>query len=480
MNGLRRFGQHLFRGRVILVFLAAFLALAMVAGDKGDGRRDDAPHRFTKRSAENHFVHLAHGWLDGRMTLEGNPPRYKKHQHHDWARVYTIELQDGSSFRGFPCRTETCRIETKRTREETWWQLGERAWVDVPRRDIKKRDDSWYVSFPPGPAVLMLPGVAIWGMGFLDVLFTALIAALIPVVLVRMLDRVRGTEDGRWKQHLWAAVAWTVASPACFLGAQGQVWFTAQICGALFTMLYLSTAWDLRRPALAGLCLGMAMACRPHVAFAILFFCFEWWRGGKDIKALLRFALPFGLIGLALGLHNYVRFESFFEFGHRFLDMRWQARQQDYGMFNSIYLSRNLQCLFTLLPQLQPAFPYFKFSIHGMALPLTTPWLLCLLWARERFPQKLGLYLAATAVALPSLFYQNSGQLQISYRFAVDWLPMVLVALVVGGGARRWLFGSLVTVGAFIHVYTSWILGHRPGLILVLEPLGWPFQDEFM
>jgi hypothetical protein len=322
--------------------------------------------------------------------------------------------------------------------------------------------------------------VAIWGLEFLDLLFTLVLAALIPVALVHTLDRVRGTSEGRARQHLWAGAAWALASPACFVAVLGGVWFTAHIVGALFMVLYVGTAWDARRPALAGLCLGMAMACRPHLAFALVFFALEWWRCGRRPSALVRFLVPLALIGVALALHNYARFHSLFEFGHRFLDMRWQARMQEYGMFSTIYLTRNLECLVWLTPQLQAGFPFIRVSIHGMALPLSTPWLLAAFWARDRFVQRAGLWLGALAVALPSLFYQNSGQVQLSYRFALDWLPLVLVALVVGGAAKRRAFAVLVVLAAIVHVYGAWMFAHRLTEILVLEPAGWPFETEFL
>ena len=49
-----------------------------------------------------------------------------------------------------------------------------------------------YVSFPPFPAVLMLPFVAIWRLRFNDVLFTALWAALNPVLLFFLLRELAG------------------------------------------------------------------------------------------------------------------------------------------------------------------------------------------------------------------------------------------------------------------------------------------------
>lgn len=455
------------------MFLVTVGVLAGIAGK-------DA---ITKPSGATHFTHLAQGWLDGRLSLEGKPPGYRKRAHDDWAQVFTLDLKDGSEVRGYPCKTEICDEEKKRTRMETWWLLDQHEWVDIHRLDIKNRRDTWYVSFPPGPAVIMLPFVTIWGMSFWDVLFTMLVAGLIPVVLVRLLDHARGTDEGRGAQHLWAAAAWAIGSPACFVGAFGRVWFTAQIVACLFTMLYLSASWKARRPAQAGIWLGMAMACRLPVAFAIVFFGLEWWRNGRRLADLAKFLVPFGLIGLALGLHNYARFEDFFEFGHKFLDIRWQARMQEYGMFHPMYLSRNLQCLFSVLPQFQGSFPFIKVSMHGMALPLTSPWLALVVLAREKFPQRAGLWLATLAVALPTVLYHNSGQVQFTYRFSLDWLPMVLIALVMGAPNKRWfkwLFPALVVLAMAIHVYGAWMYGHRLGQLLVLEPLGWPFESEFL
>ena len=50
----------------------------------------------------------------------------------------------------------------------------------VPADDIASRSSIRYVSFPPFPAVLMAPFVAIWGLAFNDVLFTALWAGAQP------------------------------------------------------------------------------------------------------------------------------------------------------------------------------------------------------------------------------------------------------------------------------------------------------------
>jgi hypothetical protein len=210
----------------------------------------------------------------------------------------------------------------------------------------------------------------------------------------------------------------------------------------------------------------------------------EWWRatsGRRRWEAALRFAIPLLIIGAVLMTLNYQRFDDPFEFGHRYLDIRWQQRMQEVGMFSTEYLGRNLRCAFSLLPVWRDG-PWDgrlpRVSLHGSSILLGAPWVLALLWARDRCPQRWGLLISAVTVAVPSLLYQNSGQIQFSYRFAIDWLPMILAAIVFGGGARRPYFAMLVGVGAIWQLYGAWLFGRRPGQLFVTDPLGWPFEDE--
>jgi hypothetical protein len=460
--------------RPLLVFVVAAFGLGLLAGQ-----------RLWQPSRDNHFVRLAQGWTQGRLALEGKPPGFcgpqararrecRGHTFDDYAVVFDLETIEGEKLRGYPCRTKACKEARQQTRVETWWILG-RGWTDLPLREFRRRGETWYITFPPGPAVVLLPFVAIWGLGTLDVLLTVLLGAAIPAVLVAWLDAQRGVGDRRGAEHLWAAVAWTFAGPACFLAAHGRVWFTAQVVGALFVTAYVASAWGAKRPALAGVWLALAFACRPaNAVFAVFFFAFEWWRDGRSPRKAIAFAGPILVVGALLMWHNEVRFSSPWEFGHRFLEIRWQARMQQIGMFSAHYLPRNLECLLWLMPQVGP----FRVSVHGMALWVSSPWLLLAPWARDAFPQRTGLWVTAAAMAIPSLLYQNSGQLQFVYRFAVDWLPLVLIALVFGGIARRRLFAPLVVAAVALNVWGTWQFGAAPGQLFVRDPPGWPFSAE--
>jgi hypothetical protein len=452
--------------RAIAVFVLAFAGLAVLSGKQ-----------LGRPSGNAHFVHMADGWLDGRLALEDKPPGWRERKFDDWAVVWTLELQDGSELRGYPCRTDEC-ARTK-GRRETWWIVG-RGWVELERRDIVRRHDTWYVSFPPGPAAVMLPFVAVFGLRTPDVLLTCVAGALVPLVLVLLLDRERGTDSGKGTEHLLAAAAWTFGSPATLLAANGRVWFTAQIFGALFLVLYLFAGWRARRPGLAGMCLAIAIACRPinHLPALVVFLWF-WWREGRARRALARFLVPLVVVGLAVAWLNVARFGDPFEFGHRFLEVRWQARMQELGLFDVAYLRRNLECMLWLLPQWQGAVPFLRVSMHGTALWLGSAWVVLAAFARERFSGRAVVWLAALGSAIPSLLYQNSGQIQFSYRFAVDWLPLVLVAIVLGGGfRRRTLAATLVVLSIAVQSWGAWWFARAPGRLFVTDPLGWPFEQE--
>lgn len=447
--------------RALAVFLAAFAALAILAGED-----------LLRPSANNHYTHMAQGWLEGRAALAGDPPGYPR-AYDDWGRVHTLELRGGATLRGFPCRTQPCAERRRRERVETFFTTDGRA-HDVPLAQIAARRGTWYVTFPPGPALVILPGVAALGLGFPDILFTVLVGALIPALLLRLFERVR---PGRPPEHLAACAAWTLASPACFVAAHGSVWFTAQVLAAMFLVLHTGAAWGAARPVRAGLWLGLAAACRPHLAFAAIFFLLEWRREGARWPALLRFVAPLAAIGAALAIFNYARFDDPLEFGHRYLEIRWQDRIQTFGAFSLHYLRRNLECLLWLWPQVQLAPLSVRWSIHGMGLVWASPWLVCLLGARDPLPQRRGLVLAALAVAAPSLLYHNSGQVQFSYRFALDYLPLLLVLLVAGGGARRRAFLPLVLVAAALQLHGAWLFQRAPGRLFVPDPW-WPFAPE--
>jgi len=57
------------------------------------------------------------------------------------------------------------------------------------------------------------------------------------------------------------------------------------------------------------------------------------------------------------------------------------------------------------------------------------------------------------AVALPSLLYQNSGWLQFGYRFALDYMVLLVLLLAIGGRPLGRVGKTLIAIGIAINLF---------------------------
>ncbi len=409
--------------------------------------------RLLMHSPYNHFVYLADGWLHGRLTLAGQPPN-----ENDWAKIDVLHLRDGREVRGiYGGRTggPADRMYPLQGPPET-----------IPGSEIASRSTIRLVSFPPFPAVVMLPFVAIWGLQFNDVLFTALWAALNPMLLFLLLRdlRARGLSSRTATDDLWLTALLGVGSVYYFCAVVGQVWFTALIIAVTLSIGYVWASVGARRPVLAGVCVALGFATRPPWVVLPLFL-FEAVRaaGGLSgvrtpsgrralIVSLLRFAAPILIGGVVLAAYNYARFRNFFEFGHRFMPVQWQERMFRFGLFNYHFLSRNLAAALLLLPRIMTHFPYVKVSQHGLSLLVTSPNLAYTVMPQEPSPLKRPLWLTVAAVAIPDLLYQSTGYVQWGYRYSLDFMVYFVVLLAIGNRRLTRLFKGLLVVAIAINL----------------------------
>jgi hypothetical protein len=386
------------------------------------------------------------------------------------------------------------------------------------------RDGKWYVSFPPFPAVVMMPLVWLFGRGFNDTQFTIVFAALNVALLYRLLRRLaaRGEEGtgadafraalpaaprDAW-DHAWLALLYGFGTLAFSCSIRGEVWFTAQTLGVTLSLLYLLSALQARRPALAGLFLGLAAITRTPLVFSGVFFLCEALLvpgageaapaartagpapvpgGGSGaasasggalvpratlanlqdalartlrepahralvLRRLALFAAPFAAVLLPMAYVNFIRFGSPGEFGHSFLfNNRVNADIAQWGLFHFHYLERNLHAAFTRLPLLDLHPLRLGFDGHGMSLFVTTPLFLLLLWPRRAPRLSRLLWLTIAAVALPGLLYQNDGYFQFGFRFALDYTPHLFALLSLGARPLDGTFWSLGWLGVLVN-----------------------------
>jgi hypothetical protein len=325
----------------------------------------------------------------------------------------------------------------------------------------------WYVVFPALPSVLLLPLVALAGRpeAVADGRFFLLLAGLGPAVLFLVLEKLRRSGQSKRSELENSVLAslFCFGSVYFFCSVQGTVWFAAHVVAAALTALYLLFALEAEQPLLAGLCLGLGFATRSPLIFGAPLFVFEALRATRLAKPrgrglvqhyamsrLLRMLVLFGLpiaaiVGLTLW-HNAARFGDPFETGYRYLSIAWAKRIAKWGLFDYHYFARNLGVMLTSLPWFPAQGGPVQVNAHGLALWLTTPMYLWLLLAKRWSALSRALLMTAALVALPTLFYQNTGWVQFGYRFSNDYAPFLFSLLAILGPPLR---GSFMLASAF-------------------------------
>jgi len=334
--------------------------------------------------------------------------------------------------------------------------------------DLVYYGDRIYLYWPPFPAVLVAPLVALFGVGVSDRLYTAVIAALAIGLLARLLAALDLTGvaplDATRRGILVVGVAF--GSFLLILAPAGNVWSTAQLLGWACTILAALAAVAVpgaRGYVLAGLALAAAMATRNSLTLNGLWLAYYLlWRDRRLPWRTLAGRAALGIAPLAvtltlLGLYNVARFGDPLQLGLPWHNMHpiFRADYERYGLFNLHYLPTNLHYQFI-------AYDLFNEDRwQGSGLFWMSPLLLgapYALWRGWRRPLVWALVLTCVLVYAPIGLLMGTGYFQFGPRYLLDLLTPLLVLTALG--VRRWplwLLGLLLAIGVGTYAAGSWL-----------------------
>jgi hypothetical protein len=321
----------------------------------------------------------------------------------------------------------------------------------------------WFVPYPPTPAIVLLPFVALFGQTF-DTNLTAAIAGAIGVWLMWGLLRQLGL---RVRTALALTLAWAIGSEVFWASAVGGTHLFAEILGATLLLAVLRLALARRAPVLAGLLLGAAVGCRLPLVFALPLVVALYvglpTRIRRPSAAQVYSAVEIGL-GMAvpavfIAVYNVARFRSPFEFGYGLITSRnghSVLEEADYaqGIVSISYVPRGLFAMLAKPWDIVPDFPWLHPTWAGQAVTFTTPLLAWLARARFRDPLVLYALVSAALILLVDLVHGGTGYAQFGYRFIVDALPVLWLVLgtVFRSGIGRWAgVAAVLSVAAFAY-----------------------------
>ncbi len=340
-----------------------------------------------------------------------------------------------------------------------------------------------FVAFPPAPALLLTPLVALLGPAATPTVAVSFILfALTLFVAWRVLARLALPAAMRF----WVLLAFGLGTPL-WLAVQWSdgVWFLAHVVAVFFLTLAIHEALGRRRGWIAGLFLAGAVLSRQFTLFAAIFLVVALWqRGESSVRSrwlnLAGFALPLLVAGAGYLWFNAARFGSPFDTGYNYLRVNdfLLLRFKDYGLFSPAYVLFNLIYLFVQGFHVDFTAPNqlsgLEIDPFGTSLLAASPFVLAAFFARrDRLVWAAWAVVALTAFV--TLFYYNNGWVQFNaQRFTLDFWPVLLIPLALGlkaqfaaGQARLW----------------QWLIGYAVALnvlaLVLLEPLNellraWP------
>jgi hypothetical protein len=150
---------------------------------------------------------------------------------------------------------------------------GSRPWIEL----VPAGGGNYYLPFPPIPAVVLVPIVAVFGESFTDTSgVTALAGAANVLLVMAMLRQLKL----RTSEVLVLTFAFAFGSEAFYVAATGGVHLWTETLAMTFVLCALNLGLRGSRPWLAGVLVGLAVGCRPTILMAAPAFIVLYWRFG--------------------------------------------------------------------------------------------------------------------------------------------------------------------------------------------------------
>lgn len=335
------------------------------------------------------------------------------------------------------------------------WLLGQVTPPDLPSHiEHVPGPTGAILPYGPGPSLLLLPLVAIWGGATDQSAFCMALGAVNVALAWSLLGRL-GTKGSL---RLALTLLFGIGSPHLFTAVQsGNTWpmmHVVTVFGLLVALRAALGARSLGNAVAAGLGLGLAYLTRQPALFAVPFVALLLWERPVPWKRGLAFGSAFGACVAFAMAYNGLRMGSPFDTGYERVVMAiTPAHFLPFGLFSPEYVARNLQVYFLSGPERIAAFPYVQPSQYHMSMLLVFPGLLLMPladWRERRNWLMLGAIASMMAVYLG---YYWTGATQFGMRYAVDWLPFALVLIASAGQRSQMLVWLAAALGVGVEVW---------------------------
>ena len=343
---------------------------------------------------------------------------------------------------------------------------------EAPGTDAKMDGDmityhgKYYSAYPPAPALLLLPFIAIFGH-VNPILIAVLLTCLNIYLLYSIFNKLKIKE--------WL-IPWLIYG---FIFGTGY-WFVlltshhmygfAQVVSLTLVFLFLNELFGRNRAGLLGLFLGISFLCRQFTIILFVFgmgyliHCYLTGADKKSRKIFWRKAAVFGgILGCSVLValwYNDARFGNPLDTGYSYMNYIgiYKYRVGEYGVFSIHYvliniynyLLRGFDIEFTGNGLMQIK----GMDLFGSAFLMASPFLVAAFKTGWHKWLRISSWVTIGMIFTGLLFYHSNGREQVNTsRYALDFLPIMLI--LAGFGADKlpkWLFKAMVIYAILINI----------------------------
>ena len=368
----------------------------------------------------------------------------------------------------------TFRVAEKMLRGGVGFAERQPTWLN----EFVPYEGAWYSVFPLGAVLSMIPAALLKVTGVINDMpgawISALLAAAICYLLFKISDRYNFDLSRKvvltlamlFGTFMWTnltfAGAWQLALGFAMVGELGAIYFT------VFN----------RKPLIAGAFFALAFGNRTEILLTAPILMYLLYRpggdqlpgqtptkkpptdaGGSPFRRIAYFCIVPFVLGVSTLIYNYVRFDSFTDFGYAripgVLDEPWYQ----HGIFSVQYIPGQIWEMLFKMWSWRDTFPYFMPDGFSSSILFSSPFLFLLLRVGARDGAlKLASWIAVVVLTIILWMHGNSGGWQFGYRYFMVALPWVFVILLESSPKRvspvEWtLFGLSFLANA----YATWL-----------------------
>lgn len=324
-----------------------------------------------------------------------------------------------------------------------------------PVEDVALFQGKTYSPYPPAPAILLLPLVAVFGVdGPLPTVLALVLTGLGVWSAYRICTRVGVT--GRSAHVLVAGLFLGTAYWSAVL-LSSTVWYLSHVVAVTALLVAFDQALRGRATA-AGLLLGVAVLSRQFTVFAAPMLLAVLLDNpptdnpptdnppgrGRQVLRSAAFALPLSAFLGGYLAFNAARFSGPFDTGYAYLPLTGflQERVAENGLFSLSYVPFNTVYLLLQGFSVRYSGPQLLspqgMDPFGTSLLMASPFLVFAALARSRRRTLLVAWACVLLVVAGELLYYNNGFAQTNaQRFSLDFVPMLFVLLCWGVARAR-------------------------------------------